>query len=186
METTNKPQENTSSRWPAFFKWFCLFTIVVTICAFSIYGADVLFNEAKDIKAYIKGFTLEGQCILISRDSTVGEVRVIVEYKWNIYNHSACIGKQFNIKSKDEVSFDVPDDEIYKYDIGDIETCYSNEQCDDVVMNPEDAEDKLTSGIQQKNVGGGFIIFFAVCIFCVASYFCGYPAFAIFFNLHPK
>eukprot|EP01083_Nonionella_stella_P270414 915692_1 len=121
----------------------CFLAIIFSVLC--IFGAVVLFIEADDIYEWAKGFNIKGQCILDKRTDEVGEVAIVVEYYWNIYNMSSCNKDgSYDIYSQQNVDYDTPDDEIYEYEIGHIEPCYTNEACDDVVLDKKDGGESLS------------------------------------------
>eukprot|EP01083_Nonionella_stella_P072796 196404_1 len=161
-----------------FCKEFGLCFLTIIFSALCIFGAVVLFIEADDIYKWAKGFTIEGQCILERRTDEVGEANIVVEYYWNIYNISSCNKDEYlNIDGDDEiysqhnVDFDTPDDEIYKYEIGHIEPCYTNDVCEYVVLDEKDGGGLLINQAGWK-VFGGVVIILCSLILCGFALFC--------------
>eukprot|EP01083_Nonionella_stella_P072797 196405_1 len=95
-----------------------------------------------------------------------------------IYTISSCNKDEYlNIDGDDEiysqhnVDFDTPDDEIYKYEIGHIEPCYTNDVCEYVVLDEKDGGGLLINQAGWK-VFGGVVIILCSLILCGFALFC--------------
>eukprot|EP01084_Bolivina_argentea_P206454 352498_1 len=166
-----------------FCKLLIVFIAGLSIIAAVLYSAAYIFIEIKNIQNYSNSLNFKGECIVINRTkhhnegksgtmNTDGTPDYWTDmYQIKIYNNSLCTQydeKQDTLWSADWSSGTAKLDP-YSFEIGDIVTCYSNEECGDVAMDRGIFETKQTKQTGALYIAGVIIV---ICGTCCCCYFC--------------